>query len=157
MQIRVKRPTDISTISNPYYSSSSPYPTSGSGGGSQTNNIKRKDELHRNRKPMGFFSRLRISKQDKIAANVAEHIRAVRAAEALDRQTARGRGRAGFNRKTLGHLYETNFVNCFSVSEYICSGKSEFLRETDWRSGQECPIGSPGGLGESTVETGHCQ
>lgn len=39
----------------------------------------------------GFFSRLRISKQDKIAANVQEHIRAVRAAEALDRQTGRNR------------------------------------------------------------------
>ncbi|GIY57908.1 metabotropic glutamate receptor 5 [Caerostris darwini] len=36
---------------------------------------------------MNFFVRLRISKQDKIAANVAQHIRAVRAAEALDRRT----------------------------------------------------------------------
>lgn len=36
---------------------------------------------------MNFFLKLRISKQDKIAANVAQHIRAVRAAEDLDRRT----------------------------------------------------------------------
>lgn len=84
---------DISTINNPYFSSSL-YPPPG---GQQLNNIKRKEELKKS-KPMGFFSRLRISKQDKIAANVAEHIRAVRAAEALDRQTARGRNR-GINGK----------------------------------------------------------
>jgi hypothetical protein len=36
-----------------------------------------------------IFERLRIKKQNKIAANVQEKIRAVRAAEALDRQTNR--------------------------------------------------------------------
>ncbi|CAG2121702.1 unnamed protein product, partial [Medioppia subpectinata] len=36
---------------------------------------------------LNLFERLRISKQDKIAANVQQHIRAIRAAEALDRQT----------------------------------------------------------------------
>lgn len=36
---------------------------------------------------MNLFVRFRINKQDKIAANVAQHIRAVRAAEALDRRT----------------------------------------------------------------------
>lgn len=36
---------------------------------------------------MNLFVRLRIRKQDKIAANVAQHIRAVRAAEDLDRRT----------------------------------------------------------------------
>ena len=36
-----------------------------------------------------IFERFRISKQDKIAANVQQKIRAVRAAEALDRQTNR--------------------------------------------------------------------
>lgn len=39
------------------------------------------------RHSMNLFVRLRISKQDKIAANVAQHIRAVRAAEDLDRRT----------------------------------------------------------------------
>ncbi|XP_074603821.1 metabotropic glutamate receptor 1-like [Brevipalpus obovatus] len=44
---------------------------------------------------LNLFERFRVSKQDKIAANVQEKIRAVRAAEALDRQTHRrvpGRG-----------------------------------------------------------------
>ncbi|GFT22423.1 metabotropic glutamate receptor 1 [Trichonephila clavipes] len=53
------------------------------------------DMVHKNQKSepasrrpsMNLFVRLRISKQDKIAANVAQHIRAVRAAEALDRRT----------------------------------------------------------------------
>ncbi|XP_054163269.1 metabotropic glutamate receptor 1-like [Oppia nitens] len=46
--------------------------------------IKRKSGLN-------LFERLRISKQDKIAANVQQHIRAIRAAEALDRQTGANR------------------------------------------------------------------
>lgn len=37
--------------------------------------------------PFSFFSRLRNRKQNKIKANVEQKIRAVRAAEALDRQT----------------------------------------------------------------------
>ncbi|KPM05105.1 metabotropic glutamate receptor 1-like protein 1, partial [Sarcoptes scabiei] len=55
----------------------------------------------------GFFSRLRFSKQDKIAANVAEHIRAVRAAEALDRQTARGR-RFNITSQSFSERHEDN-------------------------------------------------
>ncbi|GFQ78961.1 metabotropic glutamate receptor 5 [Trichonephila clavata] len=46
-----------------------------------------KSEQASRRPSMNLFVRLRISKQDKIAANVAQHIRAVRAAEALDRRT----------------------------------------------------------------------
>lgn len=80
------RKGDISTISNPYYSGPN-YATAGQ----QLNHIRRKEIPKARHKPKGFFSRLRISKQDKIAANVQDHIRAVRAAEALDRQTARGR------------------------------------------------------------------
>ncbi|KAG8194669.1 hypothetical protein JTE90_003139 [Oedothorax gibbosus] len=54
------------------------------------------DIVHKNPHPeptssrrpsMNLFLRFKISKQDKIAANVAQHIRAVRAAEALDRRT----------------------------------------------------------------------
>lgn len=54
------------------------------------------DLVHKNQHPtptssrrpsMNLFLRFKISKQDKIAANVAQHIRAVRAAEALDRRT----------------------------------------------------------------------
>lgn len=37
--------------------------------------------------PFSFFTRLRYRKRDKIKANVEQKIRAVRAAEALDRQT----------------------------------------------------------------------
>ena len=39
------------------------------------------------RHSMNIFMKFRINKQDKIAANVAQHIRAVRAAEDLDRRT----------------------------------------------------------------------
>ena len=62
----------------------------------------------------GFFSRLRISKQDKIAANVQEHIRAVRAAEALDRQTGRNRR---FHRKLSG---KPKKLNLLYKSKYFC-------------------------------------
>ena len=85
IDVHYKKP-DISTIShNQYYTG----PNYGAG---HLNNVKRVDiKKTRHKAKGGFFSRLRISKQDKIAANVQEHIRAVRAAEALDRQTARGR------------------------------------------------------------------
>lgn len=39
------------------------------------------------RHSMNIFAKFRINKQDKIAANVAQHIRAVRIAEDLDRRT----------------------------------------------------------------------
>ncbi|XP_022654020.1 metabotropic glutamate receptor 5-like isoform X3 [Varroa destructor] len=39
------------------------------------------------KKNLNIFERFRVSKQDRIAASVAQHIRAVRAAEALDRNT----------------------------------------------------------------------
>ncbi|KAH9511853.1 Metabotropic glutamate receptor 1, variant 3 [Dermatophagoides farinae] len=75
--------SEISTVHNQYY-------TTPSYSGTHLNHTKIPQRRNGHVKK-GFFSRLRISKQDKIAANVAEHIRAVRAAEALDRQTARGR------------------------------------------------------------------
>ncbi|XP_054722394.1 metabotropic glutamate receptor 5-like [Uloborus diversus] len=71
-----------------------------------------KNEQTGNRRPsMNFLVRLRISKQDKIAANVAQHIRAVRAAEAMDRRTRfkrtdsfslPGFGPSGLQRSTSG-------------------------------------------------------
>ena len=42
--------------------------------------------------PFNFFQRLKYRKRDKIKANVDQKIRAVRAAEALDRQTNLRRG-----------------------------------------------------------------
>jgi hypothetical protein len=64
-------------------------------GGTAFHNQQSVDRKDANRRKQGLnlFERFRISKQDKIAANVAQHIRAVRAAEALDRQTARVRRR----------------------------------------------------------------
>lgn len=48
------------------------------------------------RPSLNIFERLRLSKQDKIAADVQKKIRAVRAAEALDRKTnARRTGATG--------------------------------------------------------------
>lgn len=61
-------------------------------GGSNISGTQNSNNLRGSReakKKMGWFKRLRASKQDKVAASVQEHIRAVRAAEALDRQTAR--------------------------------------------------------------------
>lgn len=64
----------------------------GGGGGAGTSGTQNSNALRGSKeakKKMGWFKRLRASKQDKVAASVQEHIRAVRAAEALDRQTAR--------------------------------------------------------------------
>lgn len=52
------------------------------------------------RSSFNIFERFRISKQDKIQANVQQKIRAVRAAEALDRQTNR-RGKFRFTKQDV--------------------------------------------------------
>lgn len=56
------------------------------------------------RSSFNIFERFRISKQDKIAANVQQKIRAVRAAEALDRQTNRRGKYAKAKPKTISFL-----------------------------------------------------
>lgn len=65
------------------------------GGGRQASNSLNPPNSNDAKQKMNWFRRLRASKQDKMAASVQEHIRAVRAAEALDRQTAR-RSRSEF-------------------------------------------------------------
>ncbi|XP_022237660.1 metabotropic glutamate receptor 5-like [Limulus polyphemus] len=42
---------------------------------------------HRSRSSLNLFERFRLNKQEKNAATIAEHIRAIRAAEALDRKS----------------------------------------------------------------------
>lgn len=53
------------------------------GGGSSSSSGRRSS--------LNIFERLRLSKQDKIAADVQKKIRAVRAAEELDRKTSKSR------------------------------------------------------------------
>ncbi|CAG2166884.1 unnamed protein product [Oppiella nova] len=60
-------------------------PAGGTGAFHQ-HSVDRKPTIKR-KQGLNLFERLRQGKQDKIAANVQQHIRAIRAAEALDRQT----------------------------------------------------------------------
>ncbi|CAG2181932.1 unnamed protein product, partial [Oppiella nova] len=60
-------------------------PAGGTGAFHQ-HSVDRKPAIKR-KQGLNLFERLRQGKQDKIAANVQQHIRAIRAAEALDRQT----------------------------------------------------------------------
>ena len=81
--------------------------------------VDRKDAFRRKR-GLNLFERLRISKQDKIAANVQQHIRAIRAAEALDRQTGKNRRK---NSKYLifGHKKTQHFINQKYFIEDYCN------------------------------------
>ena len=65
---------------------------SGGTPGFHSQSVDRKEPFRR-KQGLNLFERLRISKQDKIAANVQQHIRAIRAAEALDRQTCKNRSK----------------------------------------------------------------
>ena len=71
-----------------------------------------KKDINKRKPTLNLFQRFRTSKQDKIAANVQQHIRAVRAAEALDRQTRVRRT----NCKQIQFHSLVNFVNSFKLS-----------------------------------------